>query len=372
MVAARGNVLILAFVLAGCRELLELETGVVVDAVPGDVASDGGLQTDAAFRKLLTIKAGADELLYDIPVPVVLQRDDDLALHARPDARDLHFVMNGEILAHEIVSFDGNNGALEAWVRVPTLDDLVVIELRYGGTERADVASATWSDVFAGVWHLTPDVDLNYADSTANQSSGVADNNMRPAASEGIAGMGATYDGLNDSIGVGDPVTGVLDFATTSFAISAWVRVTMPVGLFDTVLSKGGSNAAPGYDLELGQGAWTAGLSDGAADVLASFGEGDGLSDRWVQLAVVVDRPNSALRTYVDGQLATSATIPVGFGSVNASAPLELGQSTNQYRGVLDEVRIYNTSRSPAWFQVEHRLLAAPQDTLSIGPQQAL
>ncbi|MGC4083283.1 MAG: hypothetical protein QM736_14540 [Vicinamibacterales bacterium] len=40
--------------------------------------------------------------------------------------------------------------------------------------------------------------------------------------------------------------------------------------------------------------------------------------------------------------------------------PLKFGDTTNPFKGALDEVRIYGSAKSAAWFRAEYDLLTNP------------
>jgi len=326
---------------------------------------DGGSRDDAsgvtwaddryAYRKDIAVTAPSLPPLTEFPMLVELVDDPDLRL-ARPDGRDLAFVVDGSVVPHEVEAFDMQQGSLVAWVRVPTLTSETRLEIYFGNPALgAPVdASAVWQSRVAAVWHLhqsPSDPPPQMVDSTT-----------------GLGGIAAA--GITSRAGVaaaGDIAR--LDFGSSSFTYSTWVFVDAPRGLYDAPLFKGGANFdVPGYDFQLGNTAWSANLADGAQSVGIDLGPATVFMSRWVHLVAVVDRATGELRGYVDGVLRATASI-VGLGSLDTTYPLRFGNTLTdaQYRGGIDEVRIYPGALSEAWITTEHANYRDPTAFLRVG-----
>ena len=110
--------------------------------------------------------------------------------------------------------------------------------------------------------------------------------------------------------------------------------------------SKGGSAAnSPGFAMELGMDGWTAYIADGATTAGVTFGSET--LNQWVLLTAIVDRSSNQFRAYGNGVLVATTSLG-NFGSVSSSQPARIGASPNgnPFKGIIDDVRIYNRALS--------------------------
>lgn len=369
--ATRRTALILALVaLGGCRAILGIEDGVIADDagnVGGDAREDGP-DSVPGYRKLITVASPLATNLDGFAVPLLLGPDSDLAMHAETDGDDIHFTQGGVELPFEIVSYSATTGSLEAWVRVPSLTPSTQFYLEYGDSY-VPTAGHVWEGA-AGVWHFANLGFLGgYADSSPNNHD--ATTLVPPTSIVAIAGSGVAMT-TNTVLTVGDPADGSLDFVD-SFSLSLWVRVTSSVGMYDRALTKGGSTISdPGYDIELGAANWNVVLSDKVTVVAAKFGTDGELEGEWVHLAASIDRPAKTVTTFVNGQPVETVSLGAAFGSIENDRPLSFGNSTYDFRGLLDEVRIYRSAKSGDWFRAEHALVVTNAAGVTVGMEEGI
>lgn len=335
------------------------------------------------FRKPITITPPAlGGNVTSFPVAVVLASDGDLAANAADDATDLVVTTSDgmTVLDREVAAFDGDTGRLELWVRVPTLEltGSRVLFLYYGGVPAAATASSVWPAPFVSVWHLGG--DAGETDSAAIGNHLVVDlGDTAPAAVEGIAGGARAASAATDRLTHDDDDS--LDFPSTSFSFSLWVKETQVVGAFDMPFYKGGTNdCCIGYSILLGTADWAAKVHDGGENnqmgpdyQSASFGDHDALAPagKWIHLAAVVDRTAQTLSTYTNGAFVESTSIAdIGPLASNQDFTLGGGSAGSWFAGAIDEARVYSAALSPAWFAVEHANLTEP-GFISLGAQQA-
>jgi CSLREA domain-containing protein len=120
------------------------------------------------YRKPITIYASQVTTdLNDFPVLISLASDSDLANDAQDDGDDIVFTLSDGTtkLSHEIESFDGGNGALNAWVKIPDLSSSSDTELYiyYGNlsaSSQQDVANV-WTG-YVAVWHFKESSGTGY------------------------------------------------------------------------------------------------------------------------------------------------------------------------------------------------------------------
>jgi hypothetical protein len=354
--------------LAGCS----FAPGVRSDAGHGgDVDGDGTVPL-TRYKKRLTVNVGSPSPLIDFPASIVTV-DSDLALHARADAQDMILTTtDGAMLDHEVVSYDGATGALEAWVRLPAVASSVDIELRYGGAPVTGDPASTWSSaVFSDAWHLA-DTGAAWTDSASARVVQASGGATAAVPATGVIGAGRAFDGEDDTATAGDPADGGLDFGVGSFSVGLWVNVTQSEGPYDMVIDKGGDTNIPGYCLTLGTSNWLVELSDGPSVPTARFGAETELLGHWNHLVAVIDREAGELRAYVNSTLAATTSIAM-LGSLDTTNPFSIGSPTAAYlfKGVVDEVRVYKQALSASWIAAEYRNVTARSSFVVFGPEQS-
>jgi len=302
------------------------------------------------------------------PVAVKLRTDDDLRDHAEADGADIAFTgADGlSLLPYEIEKYISRDGYLTAWVKLPRLEAAAetVLYLYYDHPGTASMADpyATWDDYAVGVWHLTAGTTRGaYDDSTRAGNHGArASRGQEPRDAGGVAGRSRAFDGSDDSIILGDPGDGSLDFGTQSFTYSVWVHIDAAVGSWDMPWYKGGASAGdPGYDMELGTSTWRGGISDGSMIRTGQFGADPDLDGRWAHLVTVVDRPANAFVLYADGAEVDRIDI-TGLGSVDNDSTAYIGREVYPLLGRVDEVRLHRRALTADEVAVEHDNLTDP------------
>lgn len=334
----------------------------------GTNAESGPWLAGYARRKPITITPPIGSTLTDFPVGIIESADAQLALSAHPDGDDLVFTAGDgtTILDHELVRYSGTSGALEAWVRLPSLTPApTTIYLYYEGPERTPAGPGTWASRFAGVWHL----GNRTADSTSHDHDAIGENpGKTPNLVDGIAGNARDYDGTDDSLAVADPGDGSLDFGTGSFSFSLWVKVTQSSGMFDAPIGKGGStDGDPGYCMLFGSDSWQVKIHDG--DNYRDPVVGTETLGEWVHIAAVLDRETQQFLGYRDGVFANMEPT-TGVGSISSAQPLIIGVvDQDAFRGTIDEVRISSGTLSADWIKAEHANLAT-STFVAVGQEQ--
>jgi hypothetical protein len=198
---------------------------------------------------------------------------------------------------------------------------------------------------------------------TALNSSNAAFNGtiLQAARVAGKVGQGLSFDGLNDWVTVNDITASPLDL-TTGMTIEAWVNPTAMSG-WETVVLKERGAAGTGllsYALYAHDGAPQSGGFAGPAGYLrpapANSTTDQGVRQAshtaiplngWTHIATTYDGVNQ--RLYINGVLvatrAQTGSMAVG------NQPLRIGGnnvSGEFFRGVIDEVRVYNRALSVA------------------------
>jgi hypothetical protein len=354
----------------------------VADAPPAPI--DATPAPDAAvlpkgYRRAITIHAGAvGGKLEDFPVYVALT-DASLAAHAAADGSDIYFTADDgtAVLDHEIQRWDAGGGVLQAWVRLPALDDVkdTTIYLHYGDATAAVAPNpaGVWKNGFVMVWHLEQ--------APSNQADVIRDSlGVRHGTTGGLSagdlvasalGRGLRFSGGNDEVTFSNPLLG-----STPHTISAWVDQGATVDNDALiVLGTGSCRQARWFHTRFGVG--------NAENVAAGF-----YCDDWLDPGFSVVGQgwtlvhwtfggNDESRLYRDGALAAGPfqhdnppATQGGSGRLgNASAAF--GQNMGLH-GVVDEVRISTIERDPAWIATEFANQSDPAGFTTVGPEEPL
>ncbi|TSC89922.1 MAG: hypothetical protein G01um10143_412 [Parcubacteria group bacterium Gr01-1014_3] len=208
-----------------------------------------------------------------------------------------------------------------------------------------------FTDGLVGFWPFNgPDVSgVTAYDRSSNVNNGTLTGGV--ATAPGVVGQALSFDGSNDLVTMGDPGDGSLDFGTGDFTISFWVKQE---GTATRVFvgKRGVTANLPGYTLFYN--APTEEIKLGLNDSTAShyFVVGDLIvnSGAWHHLLVSVDRTSDIAVLYKDGASQGNVDIVTGASDVSTAGSFQIGsdQGTGgtSYKGVIDEVRVYNRALS--------------------------
>jgi Domain of unknown function (DUF2341) len=149
-----------SFGYARCGILLLVVLALLGMVMPVMACDGGWYNNDWSNRKPITIdhtRVVSDQK--DFPVMVSLGSDTDLVAHAQNGAGDLVFTLaDGTTkIPCKVESYSRSNGALVAWVKVPTLSSSedTKLYLYYGNAaakDQQDTSSSTWTDTYKGNW----------------------------------------------------------------------------------------------------------------------------------------------------------------------------------------------------------------------------
>lgn len=251
------------------------------------------------------------------------------------------------ILSHQLETYNPSTGQIEVWVRFPTLlaTANTPFYLHFGNPSISTDQSSSnvWDSNYKMVLHFN-----NSMNDASGEGSNAIDSGTIDAA--GQISRARNYNSNNDFIYVPDPGVSPLDI-TGNITISFWVNI---------------ANRNNGPDL-VTKGTYTDGYStwvDGNGrlrfqinnDALVT-GTNQISNGTWSYLAFT-RASNGDRFIYNDGDLVTSDNSPSSFNTNND--PLYIGNSTYDFRGLMDEVRISNVTRSADWIKTEYNNQFAP------------
>ena len=291
------------------------------------------------------------------PVLVKITGDPDLQANARADGFDILFTADDGVtkLPHEIESFNKTTGDLIAWVKVDiTAGISQSIYMYYGNSGAADQQDNAnlWGTDYRGVWHLNDATGAANPDSSGNGNNGTPISSAElPAAAAGKISGALDFNVAGTRAMVAIPADPSLDMSLYSnWTISAWVKPTSYAGTkypgifaHRSAVYMGLSQQEAGADgrVEL----WVNNVNAQHSTNITNFND-------WNHVAIVRDPVTT--RVYLNGVEdgswpSDTVTFSGQTSSIGSSDVDPVGE--NDFRGLIDEVRVSNTIRSAAWMQ---------------------
>ena len=344
--------------------------------VPMASASDWG------YKKAIEIDHNkVVATLTNFPVLISIT-DTDLMDDAQNDGDDIAFFLGTTQLAHEIESFKGTTGELQAWVKVTSLssDTSITIYMYYGNAtcESQENVEAVWDDNFKMVQHLNETSGI-HKDSTLNGNDGAPIGVTQTAIGK-IDGAD-DFDGTNDYVNCGSKTS--LDI-TGDITIETWAK-SDSFASWSEIVSKRDDKPtqSANYDLRFGHHGTSALYNqiqfywrNGNWQVYTT--DSTYTTGAWYH--IVATREGTDLpKIYVNGVLAGGTCT---FGNCNNAMladtnDLNLGagiDSNGNYNwifdGIIDEVRISDTARSADWIETSYNNQNDPSSFITVGDEQ--
>jgi hypothetical protein len=212
------------------------------------------------------------------------------------------------------------------------------------------VANADIADGLVAYWPLNEGKGATTSDLSGNGNDGTL--NGGPIWVDGKFGGALDFDGTDDHVDCGNP--SILDFGTSNFTVSAWIKTTNAAG--ETIFGNGGDNSG-GIRVRL-YVEGNPGVKILVDDDISKYDpEGDiaVLDGQWHH--IVGMRRGTALRVYIDGvedQGATAhgeSTIPAAYdisgtsqhnAYIGAQTSHTSGDLIKFFGGLIDDVALWN------------------------------
>lgn len=273
-------------------------------------------------------------------------------------------------LDHEIETYDATTGAVNFWVKIPTLTTAAdtTIYIHYGNssisTSQEDV-NGVWSNSFVLVAHLPDGSSLDASDSTANAAS--------PTIDGATAGAGqidgcASFDGSNDQIFY--PDSAALS-PTAAISVSLWFKRGGGLGANRCLVSKGdgSSNADSSYEFIFNtSNQLRFEINNGSGWRTAQYSTAINDTTTWHKAFGTFDGSN--VKIYTEGVLRTTTAFS---GSINNDTRQfrigRLASGLMPYNGLIDEVRAASVARSADWITTEFNNQSSPGTFFSVGAE---
>ncbi|MEM2293913.1 MAG: DUF2341 domain-containing protein [Nitrososphaerota archaeon] len=274
----------------------------------------------------------------------------------------------GNKLAHEIEFYDDNSGHLIVWVKVPSLPstDDTILYMYYGNSDAPSQQNPTavWDTNYTVVQHLKESGTTRY-DSTINNNHGTAYGGIAKAAGK-IDGADF-FDGVNDYIRVNNAPS--LN-PSSAITIELWMKLNS-TGDYINLVNKGMYNQ---FYLRAGPEGWIywyVKFSDGTSTYVS--GNVGWKWNTWHYLVATADTQTGTIKVYLDGVGKLSGTFPSGKALISTTNSLLISEINQRWiKGVIDEVRISNISRTQAWIQTSYNNQKNPSQFYSVGAEETI
>ncbi|MFW9992573.1 MAG: DUF2341 domain-containing protein [Candidatus Odinarchaeota archaeon] len=318
-------------------------------------------------RKNITIDYNkVDATLTDFPVLIDIY-DADLN-KSQSDGRDIIFAdTSGFKLPHEIEKFDrtynNTHAHLVAWVKVPVLSgsSYTNISMYYKNSTVSNQANpaAVWENDFLTVHHMEENPGGSITDSTGNYNMISAGTMGTGDLVEAVIGKGVDFDGIDDEYISESSIT-----LKGSFSLSLWFKV----------ITTGKNQSLISLDFNAGSSEYRKLWINETNYLLFSakgFEEefGTVTADTWYHVFIVYDELDDSLKAYSNGSLVPSPPTQeiLSHTEIFRFAGYE---DQENFTGILDEVRITNTTRSAEWISAEYRNQHDPASFYSIDQEE--
>jgi RHS repeat-associated protein len=258
-------------------------------------------------------------------------------------------------LDHEIDTYNSATGAVNFWVRIPTLSHTTdsTIFMWYGNaavTVSQENKPGVWSNGYAAVYHMGNGSSISGGDSTGNNPGTISG----VSSASGVIGGGGSFSGSSSISAVpSSTVSG-------SFTIEEWANPSTTSGKLGLYGSRLPSDFA--FDAKLMSAGVNGDIGNGtawlAAPVSASFPFS---ANAWHYFAHTVT--TNAYHTYADGTQIGSGTFtgtPLLLNSTHKLLIGETGFSGEGFSGSIDEARVSTVVRSADWIATEYHNQSSP------------
>jgi len=320
-------------------------------------------------RKEINITNTGSTTLINFPVYLNLSYDSNM----QADFSDLRFI-NGSCeddssleLAYEIENYTETKA--DVWIKIPSFAvGINNICMYYNNSEASNRQNATgvWDDNYKLVQHLQ-ETDLDgevggIKDSTKYGNNGTSVNMDSTNQVHGKIDGSLNFSDSNEWVNNYD-----LDLPAT-LTIEAWINL-YEYKSYASIVNKYRNADAYIFDL----------TADGK-HIRANWGDGSfhPIEDDTKELSlgtfyhVVWTKNNTYQRLYVDGsEVKSDAT---GGTQTNNDQELRIGNDVSggpySFPGIIDEVRISNTTRSPDWINQSYQLVAYQDTYVSYGTEE--
>jgi len=319
--------------------------------------------------------SGSNDLI-NFPL-LISMFDSDLHNKTQPDGDDIAFNNGTTWLFHEIELFDqtynSTHAQLIVWVCIPKLSpfDDTIIRMYYGNSTMASQENkyGVWDSNFIGVWHLN-DASGPVIDSTLNKHDGV----VTGASLTSSAMIDGGYEFVRSETDYIEMLGTGNELQLENFTVEVWMKTpdsTVPDDYYIVTQSLYYDTEAWAINIcddtgHVNEGRFTIKISD---DQQIVYSNSEITGNEWHHLVGV--RGSSQLFIYIDGLLANSIMDNKPGQFIKSSKNVSIGSAitvdSEDYNGIIDEVRVSTTARSADWIRTEYNNQNDPNLFYSLG-----
>jgi len=256
----------------------------------------------------------------------------------------------------EIEEWDDAKEEAWLWVKVPTVDNTVDTDLylyydadhlhntAYIGDPNSSPAETVWGSDYRLVTHMRDDPDTSHTrDSTVFDNDGTkTDVNEPIVTTSGNVSDAQDFDGTDDFVNHGSDAS--LDLRSTDFTIEAWIYPTAQTVRWPTIYMVGVWELSFGIGQDSNRDkleVWVDDRDDYASNSDVNYNEWN-----YVVLSWDGSNYNFFIDGGPDGSRGGTSYPDTGTTYIGGITPFE---RDGCFSGVIDEVRVSNTSRSASW-----------------------
>ena len=348
-----------------------------------------------AYTRTLTLDttasgANVTEDVENYPLAVMLDRTRFDFSQAQANGGDLRFFdAAGKALPHAIELWDAQAGSAAVWVLLDAVkgnsrDQTIVMQWGNPGARNISDSKAVFKreNGFVGVWHLDEEGNTapdGFKDASNHEAHGTGVGLSPGSRVNARIGKGVHLENPRGQetarwirvsgekaaqFNPGPPIT-----------VSIWARGhSYPIRSYETIISKGDTSwTLQRVQYSSGQG-YQCCVRTPKYHLCAFNFAGQGLvTNEWLHFMVVLEEPS--MKLYINGQLnATQSAGPWNKGNHD----LGIGNQTQnlngrrQWDGILDEARVMQAARSPAWAKLDYESQRESPTLLKFGEMRRL
>jgi hypothetical protein len=321
------------------------------------------------------------------PLAVLLDRSRFDFSQAQANGADIRFFDSaGKALPHAIELWDKESGSAALWVlldRVKGNSKDQSIVMKWGHPNAPDISDSKAvfkkENGFVGVWHLDEEGNTNthgFKDASNHEAHGTGLAMIPGSRVDARIGKGAH---LNNPRGqdtarwirvTGEKAAQFNPRTNTPITVSIWARPhSYPIRSYETMISKGDTSwTLQRVQYSTGQGYQCCVKTPGYHLCAYNFA-GQGLvTNEWLHFIVVLEEPD--MKLYINGRLnATQTAGPWNKGDhdLGIGNQTQILQGRRQWDGILDEARVMQAARSPAWAKLDYESQRESPTLLKFG-----
>lgn len=273
-------------------------------------------------------------------------------------------------LDHEIESYNPVTGAVNFWVRVPTVTTATdtIIYLWYGNaaiTTSQENVTGVWDVNFNGVWHLKEAAGGSgtIKDSTSNAKH-LTDTGGPTFGATGQIDKAISFDGSNDYLSIAASIVPTGNAVKT---VSGWFKSVTTISTRQFLFYAGTETTRGRFAMEIESSKLNLNYQSAALAGATTL-----VSGQWYHGVIVSD--GSLIKVYLNDAQDASGS-PSG-GTLNTGTTVETFLAAFKtpslfLNGLMDEVRVSNVVRSADWIATEYNNQFSPSTFYAVGAEVA-